>query len=153
MHKKSTKGYRTKGCTNKWKKCKGIYAKESSADWSAKERCGKLLTRNFGVVGPKLLQPLAVGQNTDVTCETFGTFAEASLADWSAKEGCGRLLTRNFGDIGFKFRQQLAIGQNTDVTCESFGTFAESSWADWSAKERCGKLTSDSSAQAYVKYR
>jgi len=43
-----------------------------------KERCWTLLTRNFGIVGMKFRQQLTIGQNTDLTCEAFGTFAEAS---------------------------------------------------------------------------
>jgi len=82
----------------------------------------------------KFLKLLAIGQDRNVTCESFGTFVETSLADWSAKEGCRKLLTQNFGVIGSKLRQQLAIGQNTDVTCATFGTFAEAASADWSAK-------------------
>ena len=82
----------------------GTFAETSSADWFAKEGSGKRLTRNFGVIGIKFRQQLAIGQNTDVTCEAFGTFAEAPSADWSAKEGCGKLLTRNFGTKGSKDR-------------------------------------------------
>ena len=56
----------------------GTFAEVSLADWSAKEGCGRLLTRNFGDIGFKFRQQLAIGQSTDVTCESFGTFAESS---------------------------------------------------------------------------
>ena len=64
----------------------------------------------------KLLKLLAIGQNSNVTCETFGTFAEASLADWSAKESCEKLTSDSLAPGYLKYRQRLAIGQNTDVT-------------------------------------
>jgi len=113
------------------------FAEASSADWSAKERCEKLLTRNIRAIGFKLRQRLAIGQNRNVTCESFGTFAEASSADWSVKEGCEKVLTRSIRTAGIKLLKLLAIGQNRNVACESFGTFAEASSADRSAKEGC----------------
>jgi len=69
----------------------GHFAEASSADWSAKEVCGNVLTGDVAatakVSGPEVF---AVFQDSNVTC---GTFAEASSADWSEKEGCGNILT------------------------------------------------------------
>jgi hypothetical protein len=44
----------------------------------------------------KFRQQFAIGQNSNVTCESFGTFAEASLANWSAKESAGYFLPEIF---------------------------------------------------------
>ena len=82
----------------------GTFAETSSAVWSVKEGCEKVLTRNMRTASMKLLKLLAIGQKGNVTCEAFGTFEEASSADWSAKEGCGKLLTRNFCAFGIKMR-------------------------------------------------
>jgi hypothetical protein len=45
----------------------GTFEEALLADWSPKERCGKLLTRNFRFRCSKHRERLAIGQNTDVT--------------------------------------------------------------------------------------
>jgi len=122
---------------------------------TAKEGCGKHLTQNVVTPCKKHRERLAIGQNSNVTCDAFGTFAEVSSADWSAKEGCRKLLTGDTHPMEESNRnvdmfEFLTISEHFDATC---GTFPETSSADWSAKGGCGKLTSDSSAFTCVKYR
>ena len=65
----------------------GTFAETSSAVWSVKEGCEKVLTRNMRTASIKLLKLLAIGQDRNITCATYVTFAEASLAGWSVKDG------------------------------------------------------------------
>jgi hypothetical protein len=56
----------------------GTFAEASSADWSAKEGCGNVLTGALGFVQLDSGHSWRVFKHLDVT---FGTFAEASSAD------------------------------------------------------------------------
>ena len=72
----------------------GTFAQASSADWSAKEGSGNVLTGALGAVEVDECHCWRVLKHLDVTC---GRFTEASSADWSAKEGCGNDLTGALG--------------------------------------------------------
>jgi hypothetical protein len=79
----------------------GTFAEASSADWSAIEMCGNILTGDFSGDSIEHRERLAIGQNRNVTC---GTFAKKSSADWPAKEGFGNVLTGDFGLVSPKVR-------------------------------------------------
>jgi hypothetical protein len=67
------------------------FAEGSSADWSAKARCGNVLTGALGSEKVDFGHSWRVLKHRDVTC---GTFAEASSGDWSARGGCANIRYR-----------------------------------------------------------
>ena len=93
----------------------GHFAEASSADWSAKEGRGNVLTGDSCLRCTKLLKRLAIGQDSNVTC---GTFAEASSAEWSKKKGARIFVTGYFAVVKAaqsNFFQLRAVDKHADV--------------------------------------